>query len=213
MKVRVAAVVGGLLLPAVAGAQVAPAAQPAPAPPQEKIRRAGPPFGGYVGGREGAAEAYKRRPDLGAWWKNSEVVQELGLTQQQVAQIEQAFFDHRLKLIDLKAAVEREEMRLQPLIEADQVNEAQVGTQIDKVLAARAGLEKANVMMMLAMRKVLTVDQWKKLEGIRHERETKFRWWIEGGGKEGAQFKWRLDPHAQPAPWPPDQFEFVPDQP
>lgn len=138
-----------------------------------------------------APEPGMRRPELGAWWKNSQVVRDIGLSDEQVKQIEQTFFDHRLKLIDLKATVEREETRLQPLMEADQVNEAQVSAQIDKVLAARAALEKANVMMMLSIRRVLTVEQWKKLEQIRRERE--------------GPRKMRM-----PAPPPPDA-EFPPD--
>ncbi len=210
MKIKTVATVAILLLPAVAAAQ-APAPHPAADDSQSTVRRREP---GVVYARTpGPVPKVGKRPDLGAWWKNSEVVQELALSQEQVSQIEQAFFEHRLKLIDLKAAVEREETRLQPLMEAEQVREPEIAAQIEKVVQARGALEIAKVMMMISIRKVLTVDQWKKLEGIRHERETKFRWWIEGGGKEGAQLKWRLDPHAQPAPWPPDQFEFVPDQP
>jgi Spy/CpxP family protein refolding chaperone len=109
--------------------------------------------------------------DLGAWWKNSEVVKELGLSEAQVKQIEQTFYDHRLKLIDLRADVERQETRLQPLIEADQLDEAKISAQLDLVLAARSKLEKANTMMMLSIRKVLSVEQWKKLQELHHHRE------------------------------------------
>jgi Spy/CpxP family protein refolding chaperone len=106
----------------------------------------------------------------GAWWKNSDVVKELQLTDAQIKQIEQTFTDYRLKLIDLRADMERQETKLQPLLEADQPNEQQVSSQLDAVLAARARLEKANALMMLAIRHVLTVDQWKKLQTIEHSR-------------------------------------------
>jgi len=105
---------------------------------------------------------------FGAWWKNSEVVKELQLTDAQVKQIEQTFLDYRLKLIDLRADVERQETKLQPLLEADQPNEQQVGSQVDAVVAARGRLEKTNTMMMLAIRRVLSVEQWKKLQTIQH---------------------------------------------
>ena len=105
-------------------------------------------------------------PDLGKWWKNSEIVRELQLSEAQSNQIEQTFFDHRLKLIDLRAELEKQEARLQPLVEADQPDEAKVSAQIDQVLAARGRLEKANAMMMLAIRRVLTVEQWRKLHAI-----------------------------------------------
>ena len=108
------------------------------------------------------------RGPFGAWWKNSEVVKELQLTDAQVKQIEQTFLDYRLKLIDLRADVERQETKLQPLLEADQPNEQQVSSQVDAVVAACGKLEKANTMMMLAIRRVLSVDQWKKLQAIHH---------------------------------------------
>jgi periplasmic protein CpxP/Spy len=110
-------------------------------------------------------------PDLGKWWKNSEIVRELGLSDAQINQIEQTFLEQRLKLIDLRAELEKQEARLQPLIEADQPDETKVSAQIDQVLAARGRLEKANAMMMLAIRRVLSVEQWKKLQTIQHDRE------------------------------------------
>jgi Spy/CpxP family protein refolding chaperone len=114
-------------------------------------------------------------PDLGKWWKNSEIARELQLNEAQINQIEQTFLEHRLKLIDLRAEVERQEARLQTLIEADQPDEAKVGAQLDLLLAARGKLEKAHAMLMLAIRRVLTVEQWKKLEAIKQERERRHR--------------------------------------
>ncbi len=109
-------------------------------------------------------------PDLGMWWKQSEILRELQLTPAQTSQIEQTFLEQRLKLIDLRAELEKEEARLQPLVEADQLDEAKVSAQIDKVLAARGRLEKAHTMLMLSIRRVLTVEQWRKLQAIQQER-------------------------------------------
>ncbi|HSA91869.1 MAG TPA: Spy/CpxP family protein refolding chaperone [Terriglobales bacterium] len=111
---------------------------------------------------------------LGKWWKDSKVAAELKLSETQIKEIEQTFLEHRLKLIDLRANLEREETKLQPLVEADQPDEGQVGAQIDRVVAARGQLEKANTMMMLAIRRVLTVEQWKKLQSIKGERDRVF---------------------------------------
>jgi len=159
------------------------------------------------------------RPDLGAWWKDSEIARELGLSETQITQIEQTFFDQRLKLIDLNADVQRNEMRLQPLMEADQLDEAKISAQMDQMLAARSRLEKANMMMMISIRKVLTIDQWKKLEGIRAERERRFMrtprpdgpeggWMRRGpdgpGGPEGGMMRKR--PGDTPPPPPDPQF-------
>ena len=112
--------------------------------------------------------------DLGKWWKNSRIARELGLSEAQISQIEQTFLEQRLKLIDLRADLEKQEARLQPLIEADQPDEAKVSAQIDQVLAARGRLEKTNAMMMLAIRRALSVEQWKKLQSFQQEREREF---------------------------------------
>ncbi len=128
-------------------------------------RQAGPP---------GAPMPPPPPAPLGKWWQNSGVVKELQLSDAQIKQIEQTFLDYRMKLIDLKADVERQDLKLQPLIEADRPDEQQVGTQVDAVLAARAKLEKTNTMMMLAIRRALTVEQWKKLQTVQQKREGPF---------------------------------------
>ncbi len=166
MKKGIALLVIALLVPAVAFAQM-PVPAPVPAvgvaPPMEyqhgaEMRQPTPP-------------PDPPRMDLGKWWKNSDVVRELQLTEAQITQIEQNFLEHRLKLIDLKADVERNEARLQPLIEADRPDEAKVSAQIDLLLAARGKLEKENAMMMLSIRRVLSIEQWKKLDSLQHMRE------------------------------------------
>ena len=100
----------------------------------------------------------------GKWWKNSELVKKLGLTDSQVQQIEKAFQDHRMQLIDLRATLEKQELTMQPLVDAERPDEAKVTAQIDKVAQARADLEKSNARMLLAIRRILTVDQWKQLQ-------------------------------------------------
>jgi Spy/CpxP family protein refolding chaperone len=103
-------------------------------------------------------------PPMGKWWKNAEVVQKLQLSDDQLQRLEKIFQDSRLRLIDLHAALEKEEAQLEPLVEAENPDEGQVNSQIDKVAAARAELEKGNTRMLLELRKVLTTEQWKTLQ-------------------------------------------------
>jgi Spy/CpxP family protein refolding chaperone len=155
-----------------AAAFQAPAAGPAQAePPRFERWRQGPGPGPGRFRERGPLPPGPRGPGMGrAWWKNPEVVRELELTPAQVEQIEKAVYDHRLKLVDLRADVERQELRLQPLVEAERPDEAKVGAQLDQVLAARGRLEKANTMMQLSVRRVLSPEQWKKLHARREQR-------------------------------------------
>ena len=110
-------------------------------------------------------------PGMGAWWKNSEIAKKIELSEAQVSQIERTFVEHRLRLVDLRADLEKQELRLQPQLDADRPDETKVAAQIDLVTAARARLDKENAMMMLAIRRVLSVEQWKKLQALQQERE------------------------------------------
>ena len=120
----------------------------------------------------------------GTWWKDSELATKLKLTDQQKQQLEQTFLDYRLKLVDLHANVERDELRLQPLMDADQLNEAQISTALDQLIADRGKLEKANAMMNVSMRKFLSTEQWKQLQSLRTER-FRVRFSPKGRGERG----------------------------
>jgi Spy/CpxP family protein refolding chaperone len=100
----------------------------------------------------------------GRWWTDPALVQRLGLTEDQQKKIETLFQQNRLKLIDLSAALQKQEAILEPLLEADRPEEAAVLAQIDRIAEARAELEKANARMLLGFRTVLSLDQWKKLQ-------------------------------------------------
>jgi len=115
--------------------------------------------GGMMGGHMGHGPGMP----MGRWWKNSDLVKKLGLTDSQVQQIEKTFQDHRAQFIDLNAALQKQELAMEPLIEADRPDEAQVTAQIDRVAQARANLEKSHAQMLLGIRRVLTVEQWKQL--------------------------------------------------
>jgi Spy/CpxP family protein refolding chaperone len=139
-------------------------AQVAPAPPEGPSQQMGPRMRMVRHGGRGPGMGH-RGP--GKWWKDSELMQKIGVSDEQVQRIEKIFQDHRLDLIDLHAALEKQEVTLEPLIEAAQPDESQVVDQIDKVAQARANLEKSNARMLLAIRRVLTVEQWKKLRDLR----------------------------------------------
>jgi Spy/CpxP family protein refolding chaperone len=107
---------------------------------------------------------------MGRWWNNPVTVEKLKLTDDQRKAMDQILLDHRAKLIDLHADVQKAELTMEPLMGADQPNEAKILAQIDKVAQARAELEKANARFLLALRGKLTPEQWKTLQELRAER-------------------------------------------
>ena len=106
---------------------------------------------------------------FGRWWNNPKVAQAINLTDDQKKKMDDIFQKHRLKLVDLHANLEKQQILIRPLIEADNPNESQVLAQIDKIAQARAELEKADAHMLFDIRKVLTADQWQKLKVLHQQ--------------------------------------------
>ena len=142
-------------------------------PGQFRTGGAGVPMGGERVVIRAPRMTVTRVPGGGKWWKDAELAQKLGLTDDQIAQMEKIFQDHRLQLIDLHATLEKQEVLLEPMINADHPDEQQTLAQIDKVAQARANLEKSNARMLFAIRNVLTPEQWKKLQTERAKHRTR----------------------------------------
>jgi Spy/CpxP family protein refolding chaperone len=101
----------------------------------------------------------------GTWWRESYWIKELTLTPDQQKKMDEAFRQNKIKLIDLTAALDKEELILEPLVQnVNPVDEAKILAEIDRIADARAGLEKANARMLLAIREIMTQEQWDKLQ-------------------------------------------------
>lgn len=161
----------GLSLAAVLSAGMTAAAQgPGMGPGARGM--GGPGFGMH---RPPLEEILGPHGSQGRWWNNPTVIEKLKLSDDQRREMDTILLDHREKLIDMRAAVEKAELQLEPLVGADQPNEGQILAQIDKVAQARAELEKANARFLLALRAKLTPEQWNNLKSMRTERMERMR--------------------------------------
>jgi hypothetical protein len=101
----------------------------------------------------------------GTFWRNPAWVETLALSADQQSKMDEVFQQYRLKLIDLTASLQKEELILEPLLgstrPAPEVEK--IMTQIDRIADARAELEKANSKMLVSILEVLNADQWSKL--------------------------------------------------
>jgi len=152
-------------------------AQPMPPPAEQPLMAAmvaeqEPPPPGQGPRHDGPPPPHANRPPMerafhgppGRWWNNPEMAQKIGLSADQQKKMDDIFQQMRLRLIDLNAALQKEETIMEPLMSADTPDEGKVLAQIDRVAQARAELEKANARMLLGIRRVLTADQWKKFQ-------------------------------------------------
>jgi TonB family protein len=108
--------------------------------------------------------------ELGKWWKNSEIIKQLQLSEDQISQIELRFLNHRRELVGLNEELKSLELRMKTLMQSEHPDDAQILVQTEHVAQTRASLEKAYASLMLAVRKELTREQWAKLEEIQELR-------------------------------------------
>jgi hypothetical protein len=178
---------------------------------QKRVRTGGPmsPGAKVIMRMHGPDDMMTMRAEMGQWWKNSDIAKKLQLSDAQISKLDSTFLDHKLKLIDDGAEMQKEDLRLQALLDQDSPDEVQVKAQVDKELAAKGALEREYTMMNLDLRKVLSVAQWHQLKAIRQEREPGkdvffFRKFSTGGGmEEGGMMGGPDGPMALPAPPPP----------
>ncbi|KAA6458231.1 periplasmic heavy metal sensor [Acidobacteria bacterium AB60] len=144
----------------------------------------------------------------GRWWNDPAMIEKLGLSEDQRKNMDDILLQHRSQLIDMRAAVEKAELGLEPLVNADAPNEQQILAQIDKVAQARAELEKANARFLLAIRAKLTPDQYHQLQAARAERRMMHH---NGRGDFHRQPGSEGGPQTAPAPPPPGPQGMIPE--
>ena len=173
-----------LLAAPVVFAQQGPPTPPAAAPaPSQRGQKMMPHEGMVRGGGMGIVPP-------GTWWKNPATVTALSLTADQQKKLDDTFLQSRISLIHLHASLEEEQLKLEPLLNANPPDQAKSLAQISKIADLRADLEKADAKMLLSLRGVLTADQWTKLQAdqrTRHEGMGEGRGVGRGAGGPGAQ--------------------------
>jgi Spy/CpxP family protein refolding chaperone len=110
------------------------------------------------------------------------VVEYLKLTEEQQKAMDGILMEHREKLIDLRAALEKTELKMEGLVGDVQPNESAIVAQIDKVAQARAELEKANARYLLAVWSKLTPEQRTQVKQFRANGFARPNW---GSGQKG----------------------------
>lgn len=100
------------------------------------------------------------------WWQSERFVQELGLTREQSARIDEVFQASWPSLHAAKADLDRLETELSSLIADGTASEAKVLQHIDRVEASRSAMGRTRSLMLYRMHRLLTADQRVKLKAL-----------------------------------------------
>jgi len=102
----------------------------------------------------------------GQWWENPMAVKEMGLSDDQVKKIDDLSLKHRKETIKAQADLQVAQMELQDLME-NQAPDGDIRKKSKEVFQLRERMHDAKIEHMLAIRKLLTPEQQKKLKDLR----------------------------------------------
>jgi Spy/CpxP family protein refolding chaperone len=100
----------------------------------------------------------------GKWWDNPEIAKRVGITSDQKKKIDDVFVQSRMRLIDLHASLEKDELTLDTLIQGPALDDSKILPAVDRIALDRAELEKADARLLLGIRHILTPEQWTTLD-------------------------------------------------
>jgi Spy/CpxP family protein refolding chaperone len=99
-----------------------------------------------------------------------DMADELGLTDEQMENIKDAQYDFRKAEIGLRADLKTSRLELRHLMMQEKPDQKEITNLVDKIADTRKDLMKNNIDRKLAMKEILTREQFKKLIQMKAER-------------------------------------------
>lgn len=118
----------------------------------------------------GVAAAQTFDVPQGRWWERPMVAGRLGLSSDQVKQLDSTTYTFARRMVDLKGAVEKAQIDLRAAAEAEPFAPDKVREAFAVLQQARTRLEMERFDMLLKVRELLTPDQWSKLQQLARAR-------------------------------------------
>ena len=113
----------------------------------------------------------------GKWWEIPRVVEFLHLSEQQQEKIDALVYEHARKMIGLNAGLEESRLALAQQVDSKNFDPSKVRAGFETFQNARKKLETERFEMLLAVRQVLSAEQWDQLGVLRRR--------LEGAKKRG----------------------------
>jgi len=99
----------------------------------------------------------------GKWWRRQEIVQRLGLAEEQQTRLDGIFRGAANDLIDMRGEVEKQGVALRGELDQPQLNRQSISRVAARLSDARGRLFDRELMMLVDMRAVLTDTQWNQM--------------------------------------------------
>lgn len=109
------------------------------------------------------------------WWKNPRIVNEMGMSDQQVQNIERIFNSYKKNIIVYQRNLKKKEAELSKKLRNPQCSREEVLQITDDIEGIRASLTRIKVEMYLQVKNVLTPEQEVILHNIKARYRSKSR--------------------------------------
>jgi Spy/CpxP family protein refolding chaperone len=97
-----------------------------------------------------------------------QAAEELDLTADQQDKLKELCYSHQEKVLETKQKIEREQLELKKLMDADDPNESKIKAKVREIGSLKTDLQLAQVDTYFAVRKILTDEQIEKMKSLRH---------------------------------------------
>ena len=107
------------------------------------------------------------------WWNTPEYMNTLKLTEDEIQHLNQAYETSSLEMIELRGQVEAERLKLQFLMEKENLDEPAMEAQYNRLEKARANLGKERFDFYIQVRKAIGAQKFSQLMEMFKERRSK----------------------------------------
>ena len=100
----------------------------------------------------------------GKWWRTPEVVNELKISSDEQAKLDNLYYKHRNQMIALKSDLKKEQIALEWFIEKEKLDESACMDQFQKILSTRNKLSIERYNFLIEVRKLLGLERFQQLK-------------------------------------------------
>ena len=140
------------------------------------------------GGQRGGGQSMGGRQNF-AFWKVEKIVEKLSITPDQVRQLEDIHYTFQTDSVDPEARLKKSRLELDHLLSQATYSDENIGGLVDEISASSSERIKLGLNKQIAIRKILTPEQWSQLQQMRENRGRKMRLGKKrsGGSGEGGR--------------------------
>jgi len=117
------------------------------------------------------------------FWKVEKIVEKLAITPDQIQQLDDIDYKFQLDKIDPEARVKKARLEMDHLLSQDSYPDQKVTGLVDEIIAGSSDMMKLGLNKQIAIRKILTPEQWDQLQQMRQNRSRKMKKNWSGGQK------------------------------